>query len=558
VPGIVLLLAGWTTTAIAAWWVPAGLTETEQDAVGLRTSATLVGILIVVWGSGAMILALRRRQPFGAEASSRVPVWPLVFAVLLLAGLGARTVVELVSQMQSGWAGARSTVAITGAVGAVLGGILFLAGRARWGSTASSRGRSLVEAGASVLAAGAVAGVAVYGAMVWAPNAQLTATTAPPADAADLPETLTHEAWRVELPSAVDGVAEGGPGVIARTEDGLVALDGETGEERWRFQRTGAHTLDMGISPDGRTTVLQWAPPAGGGTEIVFLDTETGRELHREYPSGSAFGTYRMLMSADTYLGVQDADSGDEDARDEFTGYSLRTGEELWSYELPADCVRHDDLGSAFVGAAVITMECRVSEAESEIRFVAIDGRGDEAWRRHVRFPLGFGGAQVDFSRDGSAVSIEVPGGEGRVRHLIELLAGDDLPDSGDRPDLDEASYPDYRLVRSAENEDERLTVVTADGVTLGTVDPPCNLWREYDVSDRAVVCATGEDDGRATVRVNSFDGRKEVIRVDFGIDAIDREPGDGYAVVRAPGAWVVWSTSDPAPGKPSVIVGMR
>lgn len=105
----------------------------------------------------------------------------------------------------------------------------------------------------------------------------------PGGEAPSYPESVSETAWEWMpsedvIPTEVRAAEQG---VFVEVLDGGLLLDGETGEEVWRYRRPG-HSVSTGVSTDGQTITMAVALPyadhlgTGSGAELLTLDAATG------------------------------------------------------------------------------------------------------------------------------------------------------------------------------------------------------------------------------------------------------------------------------------------
>jgi outer membrane protein assembly factor BamB len=81
--------------------------------------------------------------------------------------------------------------------------------------------------------------------------------------------------WEWRGDGAVRDVRAAGAGVVVAGDDGVSALDGVTGTERWSFARAGARLTEMIVSPDGRSVVIVHTGTSSR-VAVAVLDAMTG------------------------------------------------------------------------------------------------------------------------------------------------------------------------------------------------------------------------------------------------------------------------------------------
>ena len=233
-----------------------------------------------------------------------------------------------------------------------------------------------------------------------------------------------------------------GDGVLVAGTDGVTALDGRTGDERWHYRRPGASLQAVTTSPDGRWVLATFVPSGSSRwTSLrVSLDGRTGEV---------AFET------GDPHRGVHDADGvsdhtfvsviGDpaDDEVEGVDGFDPTDGHRVWTWDRPADCPSPFSETTLFAdaGAAtiVVMMTCidpatweRGAPVDGQFRFVGLDDRtGHVRWTVDQPFEdvaLSMPSATVDLSPSGtfaalsSTVAAESPEFQ---THVVETSSGE-------------------------------------------------------------------------------------------------------------------------------------
>lgn len=245
---------------------------------------------------------------------------------------------------------------------------------------------------------GAAAGVLVVGAAVAVatvvvPTAPVDATTASAVRAAAAPSSPTARAWDWQVPAGhqVGEVVSAGAGVVVLVADGVIALDGATGKERWHHRRTGALAGGLGASPDGGIVLVTFQSSAedAEGTRVVALDAMTGEEIgFDEVTEGGVFGDVRLDLTKHILLGGNRDDGV-------FHGFDLRTGERRWEYRKPDECGWGRSADRPVVGRDVVLfgLVCGPTEPPGRevtvaVTLFALDDRtGAELWRHERAVP---------------------------------------------------------------------------------------------------------------------------------------------------------------------------
>ncbi|MEZ6108113.1 MAG: PQQ-binding-like beta-propeller repeat protein [Pirellulaceae bacterium] len=136
--------------------------------------------------------------------------------------------------------------------------------------------------------------------------------------------------WIRSTPAYADGLL-----YVAGMRDVLVCLDGETGQEVWRFdfpQQLGTPLPDFGFvcSPlvDGDYVYVQ----AGGG--FVKLDRKTGELVWKSLDDGG--GMMGSAFSSPIKASIEGVDQFLVQTRESLCGVSAEDGTVLWRQEVPA------------------------------------------------------------------------------------------------------------------------------------------------------------------------------------------------------------------------------
>ncbi|WP_131812937.1 PQQ-binding-like beta-propeller repeat protein [Mycolicibacterium peregrinum] len=205
------------------------------------------------------------------------------------------------------------------------------------------------------------------------PGRQFEATVAQEAEAPDLPATfLGNKRFSVGFDSGLSrnswetaySLQAAGTGFVVREHNGVRAYDAE-GTERWHLLHTGGWQVEgFQVFDDLKTVVVLFSSDAYHSGEVVGLDATTGRQLWRSADL-DLFGSPGVdwIRSGDDsglfYLTVQDGD--------ELTRLDSRTGDRLWSVQVPAPIDRIDTRSGIGYLTGSVTGE-RV-----QIRYVSLD-----------------------------------------------------------------------------------------------------------------------------------------------------------------------------------------
>lgn len=421
------------------------------------------------------------------------------------------------------------------------------------------------------LLAGAVAGMLCMAAMVgatwgWIAVTSVDATTAQPVERPAEPADPEAENWAWKPPTGqrVLDVVDAGAGVVVRTEDRVVALDGRTGKERWHYRRPGAVTVDLAATPDGTRVMANFISSVtdAEGTRVLAFDAMTGEVGFDEVTEGGVFGGVRLDLTKHVLIG------GDLDAG-KFRGFDLRTGESRWEYPKPKRCrwslnadapVPTKD--TVLLGLVCGPLRSPRPDVEVTVTLLALDDRtGRERWRFERTVPAraskhSDGDDQIWYAPawtveqylqagvDGEVVQFgwaDDETGEGAT-YIFDAASGNVLSDQAARPGDEVIEFSrEWMLMRLREPDDAPYRLVALDGRPLGSAQPSfASPWRT-EVSDRALIAvetAYGNADGN-TVELSRWDGGPaRRVRIDLG--RYDKTVGEVDLLI-APGAVVLW-----------------
>jgi hypothetical protein len=411
-----------------------------------------------------------------------------------------------------------------------------------------------------------------------APGLRVDATTAGAGTAAAVPASVSGVAWSTELDGRVQDVVPAGAGVVVLLADGVVALDGQTGDIRWRRARHGAEAVQLAASPDGRTVVVQFEPrdPTDRRGESIsreVIDAFTGevRFTTEDTATGDA-RDFATEVTDTSYLGV--ADDGQE-----LFGNSLTDGTRLWSYRPPDDCqlMLYPNEQTAVAAGIMLSLACGTKDPLwefTEFRYVLVDATtGDVRWEHRSRLPEPTDGIDVftQLAPDHRFVTLDVSPDRPRVPAtsvVLDVGTGDALPFSqavellaGGIGVLRTRDSDTYRLVDVTTgetvpgNDDLRECAATYNGTSLEAgvvcVDPALVGDDGYlDLGDLA-------DTGRIELGLGTYEAQDiDLVPVTLG-PRFDRWSSDDIIMVAAPGTVVVTAALSAAGGRVRV-VGLR
>jgi hypothetical protein len=356
-----LVVAG--VAALVVAWVLGDDFATPEPAPAWVRVATVVVVLLL-----AGLVWLRRSRP-GDRAVSLTTLGAAGVALVLtvLAALG------FADQYSRGFPGQGTVLAALGGLAVTAGVLLGLRTAGAW--------RRLPVVGAFLLVA-----VLATPLVLVVPDARVDATTATEAKVAAVPDTVSRVAWSTEVDGPVRDVVPAGAGVVLLLDDGVVALDGTTGDVRWTHVRHGAEAAQLDVSPDGATVLVQFRPRDRFPIRREIIDAVTGQlRFTVENPNKDASTGFITPVTNTSYIGA-DADET------EFYGYSLTDGHRLWTYRAPADCWLKPDHSAqvAVPTGMLLPLACGKDWRDkgfTEFRYVLVDATtGVVRWQHSMRW----------------------------------------------------------------------------------------------------------------------------------------------------------------------------
>ncbi len=570
--GAGLLLAGTALLAFSAF-------AAEHPA--WETLRAVRGYLAALFLAGGVGLLLSRR-PAG---------WRI--AVVLAAALFLYIEVDQLARSEHGFAAPGTGWSILGSCAIALGALLLPArGRSRRerGRTA---GRPLAGVVAGVAAAALVAVLAPVSTAV-TDGVAVDARTAAEVVVPDVPAQIEgSEAWRVDL-DGVQQVTPGGAGFILGHEDGVSALDGTTGEERWHYTRPGADRAGTFVTPDGATVLVHLTSRVG--SRYVVLDAVTGRVRHQGTPFGqivpSSSSAPRVrpvteMLTDSAFVRIVE----EQGQVTRLVAASLTDGQELWRWSPATGCEFNENAwGTVTTGdRVVVTVQCGPDGGDvEELRLHGlVDTTGEQVWDRVIEVPE----RPADYP-DVPRYAADWPfyaerGPDGLIAYTPQGF----YPSTVDNLVLDAADGTE--VARSPEEIDfHGPRIVLRDDAGHVLLDPrtgetvrwesdderlyrPCARWNGLGLADQAVCVPYPEDPvgyGEHFALGGTLDGplvittpsgaRARSVDVDLG-GPFDFERGrefnpDWLDLVAGPGAVVVSSDVWPVEGASRELVGRR
>jgi outer membrane protein assembly factor BamB len=362
----------WLLPVLLVWLVVLAITAfsgTNRAEAAFRVSCSLLAVLAVVpvwWSVPYAEAALR-----GGAPALGPPLFAVGFAGVLLGAMGLAAVGPVVwplHQPDLRWRPIRS------AVGLVMGALAI--------------------------------GAAVAGLAWWIAAGSMDVTTATRVGRPSVPTDVqaVRWTWKTAPGQAVREVLAAGAGVVVRVDDGIVALDGRTGKERWHYRWRGANAAELVASPDGERVVVRFAStqPHVTGARLVGFDAMTGAVGLDEIVDLAASGQPRLLLTDRVLVIDQD---------DDYVGYDAQAPKRIWSYAKPSRCWRVGDADAPVPAPDAILLRLPCGPARPSSRDVvltggllALDARtGKERWRLERNAPAL--GSQYVWASSGSSVT---------------------------------------------------------------------------------------------------------------------------------------------------------
>lgn len=250
-------------------------------------------------------------------------------------------------------------------------------------------------------------------------------------DEVPVPEAVTSVSeigweWRPDEEETALAVHAQSRGAVIELEDGLVGLQGDTGDELWRYRLPEAEGFSASFSPSGEHVLV-----AASDEPAVLLDTSTGAVVAEDIDwDGEAH-----LLDHTRLIHHRG-----EATEALFTVSDLESGETLWRQETPETC--SEDGPSRLVSrllhseAIVLLLHCsentsqealRVPEPDTVNALVALsptDGR--ELWRQESADSEGRGLASALMLQ--GTLAADLPGEEGWL--IIDPVDGTRIAES--------------------------------------------------------------------------------------------------------------------------------
>ncbi|MFE9245936.1 hypothetical protein [Nocardiopsis sp. NPDC006938] len=302
-------------------------------------------------------------------------------------------------------------VALWGIALPLLFGLILLLASHRWPRTGASTRRWWLAPFVIGVALSLLADPAARALSEYVPTRHTSLGQVP--DAAPYPDSVTRLGWEWRPPEGVSvrHVERGPLGPVVAISDGVVGLDGGTGEELWSYRRPGGDVqVTLHPGSDRAQVVLRSNETAVGWNEggdhlrggvVVLLDTSTGR-IEEEFDAdslGSSDDTERLLPGFVLAAGER---FGDMELGVSATGDSDR----LWSFPVPGGRDEVED------GMVCGTVELRLDSGTGGSNLLV---RGDQVLVSYRCADMG------DFESEWEARDLVNSSDERFVTHLVAL-----------------------------------------------------------------------------------------------------------------------------------------
>ena len=336
--------------------------------LGLAAGCAVPAVVIVAW---VLVVTL-------SGATGKLQAFPqprfLAGTAVLIGAAGLVSCWHAVNVGGVPFPGDRALL-VTAAYGFVLVGtvVVHVAGTRLWSSVAAPRPWSRRDvvgfvAGVTAVALACGATVAVAG-----EPARVDAATAAAVQAPPTPTDPTRVLWRWSDHTGIREAVAAGAGVVLTSAEGIIALDGRTGQERWQYRLAGippywSQFNEFLVAGDGGRVVI-----ASLDGRLHAFDAFTGELRWRdEEETAQTPPPWRRDIVATSSTVVRHRYS----PVPEFVGTDVRTGEPTWRYasEHP-ECATGAD---AVDDTVIIHYWCRDSWGE---QLVGLDGAtGERIW----------------------------------------------------------------------------------------------------------------------------------------------------------------------------------
>ncbi|MCZ8378906.1 PQQ-binding-like beta-propeller repeat protein [Mycobacterium sp. CPCC 205372] len=220
----------------------------------------------------------------------------------------------------------------------------------------------------------------------------IDATVAGDAAVPAVPATLGERRFTVETSATLEldfddppeALAAGGTGFVILEARGVRAYDSEA-NERWHYLRTGSPEITssaMRVYDGGRTVMVRFVGRSPEDVNyVVAFDAVSGEVLWQADDARGKYsfdGIFEFRERIPFLLA--------EDGEDRWTRIDTRTGESMWSIDLPRDCQRP----AAVAGERLVYVATCLDGADAVYTLVSIDAAtGKPALTKEIdRFPF--------------------------------------------------------------------------------------------------------------------------------------------------------------------------
>ncbi|WP_017579980.1 MFS transporter [Nocardiopsis valliformis] len=334
------------------------------------------------------------------------------------------------------------------------------------------------------------------------------------AEPAPVPDHVSRVGWTWEPPEDIEirAVEPGSHGPIVALSDGVIALEGPTGEERWSFRHPHSSTESTIFTHEGLVRVVRYPRLHQLSTDedrvalVTDLDTVTGEIVEQ---SVRPFGDLEepddvgqmLARTPDLTLYAEKAGS---DGSQRIIAREGVSGEELWTYAAEDEIGRvcEESLwsasgGSLLHGGQVLLPLLCADSAESLAKSKRRSGLDREDWTLH----------------SGLLVSLDPMTGARNWSYEWEDIAGYVWTRSGG-PVMNEGAHPVVAFTASWENDE--LLLDPRDGTEVGMAP---ERMTEEEFHDFDVLTA---DTGGMVICRYREDGTLEFQRVSASGDVVD------------------------------------
>jgi hypothetical protein len=385
---------------------------------------------------------------------------------------------------------------------------------------------------------------------LWPVDHQVAATTV---GDLDIPGTVSEVGWEWQPPpgQTIRDMYPAVSGVVAVVSDGVVGINGVTGEEVWHYRRTDSGVQSHSVTPDGRSVAITFSSESTGDAEglekTIVLDAADG-SLSHEYETPAleeeTVPDERLrfrYVTNDSYVVPRVGSDGHL----RVDAFSLATAEEQWSYGGEQEIA---SVGQVFVAEDVVIATGVVTSENPDggghsLVMVGLDAStGEPLWE----VDRSFDASQEDipdmrYEPGWGAVTVNLlePGGES-VNWLVDPLTGESLLETATYPGWvtgdgyitrsadPEAGLVHYSYMRFDGSEESGITVVERPGeaeIAPGIATPDGLLRLDY-LEEESLLR------GPVTLGVSVWGGAGTEHTIPLGFDTHERVPASFMATM--------------------------